>query len=140
MMSLVELNQVSKIYDVAGAQPALNEVSLELASGQLTAIMGPSGSGKSTLLNIVAGLDRPTRGTVRVADYELNRLNEASLARYRRTQVGLIFQFFNLLNNLTVLENVLIPAQLNGISGREARRRAFELLEPLGIAEQASMQ
>ena len=140
MTSLIELDQISKVYDVAGAQPALNNVSLEVVTGQLTAVMGPSGSGKSTLLNIVAGLDRPSSGTVRVDGCELNRLSEVALAKYRRTQVGLIFQFFNLLNNLTVLENVLIPAQLNRMSGREARRRAFELLEPLGIAQQASMQ
>jgi putative ABC transport system ATP-binding protein len=140
MDSLVELDHVRKVYDVAGAQAALDDVSLAIAAGNLTAVMGPSGSGKSTLLNIIAGLDRPTGGTVRVNGVELNRLNEAALAKYRRTQIGLIFQFFNLLNNLTVLENVLIPAQLNRMNGREARRRAFELLEPLGIAEQAPMQ
>ncbi|HEX7103612.1 MAG TPA: ABC transporter ATP-binding protein [Nitrolancea sp.] len=140
MDSLVELDHVRKVYDATGAQAALDDVSVSIAAGNLTAVMGPSGSGKSTLLNLVAGLDRPTGGTVRVGDVELNRLNEAALARYRRTQVGLIFQFFNLLNNLTVLENVLIPAQLNGVGRSEASRRAFELLESLGIAQQAGLQ
>jgi putative ABC transport system ATP-binding protein len=99
--------------------------------------MGPSGSGKSTLLNLVAGLDRPTSGSVRVDGVELTRLGEAELARYRRTKVGLVFQFFNLLNNLTVLDNVAVPAELAGLGRREARGRALALLEELGLAEQA---
>jgi len=100
--------------------------------------MGPSGSGKSTLLNLMAGLDRATDGTIRVDGQDITRLSEAALARYRRARVGLVFQFFNLLNTLTVLDNVLIPAQLAGMNRREACRRAGELLDQLGIADQAS--
>jgi putative ABC transport system ATP-binding protein len=136
MSGLVELNGVSKIYDRSNPQPALDRVSLEIEQGEITAVMGPSGSGKSTLLNIIAGLDRVSSGTIHVNGLQLNRLSEAALARFRRTEIGLIFQFFNLLNNLTVLENVLIPAQLTGISGKEARQRADDLLETLGIAQQ----
>src|SRR5260370_26568530 len=93
--------------------------------------MGPSGSGKLTLLNVIGGLDRPSHGRVVVDGTDLGRLSEASLARFRRTRVGIVFQFFNLLNNLTALENVMIPAQLAGASAGDARRRAMDLLERL---------
>jgi putative ABC transport system ATP-binding protein len=132
---LVELTSVVKVYPGA-EQPALDRVSLSIAAGEVTAVMGPSGSGKSTLLNLVAGLDRPSAGSIRVGGVELTRLGEAPLARYRR-QVGLVFQFFNLLDNLTALDNVAVPAELAGASRREARRRAVELLDELGLAGQA---
>jgi putative ABC transport system ATP-binding protein len=137
MNTLVELIDVTKIYDAASPQRALNGVSLRIAAGKITAVMGPSGSGKSTLLNLVAGIDRATGGKIVVDGLEITRLGETALARYRRAKVGLVFQFFNLLNNLTVLDNVLIPAQLAAIGSREAGRRAGELLEQLGIADQA---
>jgi putative ABC transport system ATP-binding protein len=137
MDRLVELEGVTKVYQGAEGKPALNGVTLGIPAGTMTAIMGPSGSGKSTLLNLVAGLDRASGGSIRVSGLEITHLGEAALARYRRTNVGLIFQFFNLLNNLTVLDNVLIPAQLAGMGRREAEARARELLERLGIAEQA---
>src|SRR5437016_2832098 len=111
MANLIEMHGVTKIYDRAAPQPALSQVSLSLAAGGVTAIMGPSGSGKSTLLNLLGGLDRPTRGSIRVDGLTLDGLSEAALARYRRAKIGLIFQFFNLLNNLTVRDNILIPAQ-----------------------------
>ncbi len=137
MNSLVEFTAVTKVYDAAGASPALKSVSLRIPAGQVTAIMGPSGSGKSTLLNLVAGLDRATDGAIRVDGQDITRLSEAALARYRRSKIGLVFQFFNLLNNLTVRDNVLIPAQLAGMAARDADRRASELLDQLGIADQA---
>ncbi|HZS85958.1 MAG TPA: ABC transporter ATP-binding protein [Chloroflexota bacterium] len=135
--TLVELIDVTKIYDAASSQRALDGVSLRIAAGKITAVMGPSGSGKSTLLNLVAGIDRATGGRIVVDGLEITRLGETALARYRRAKVGLVFQFFNLLNNLTVLDNVLIPAQLAGVAAPEAGRRAGELLEQLGIADQA---
>ncbi len=135
--TLVELIDVTKIYDAASSQRALDGVSLRIAAGKITAVMGPSGSGKSTLLNLVAGIDRATGGRIVVDGLEITRLGETALARYRRAKVGLVFQFFNLLNNLTVLDNVLIPAQLAGVAAPEAGRRTGELLEQLGIADQA---
>jgi putative ABC transport system ATP-binding protein len=136
-MTLVELTQVSKTYAGAGGRAALDDVSLDVDGGELTAIMGPSGSGKSTLLNLVAGIDRPTGGRVRVGGEDLGRLSEGRLARFRRARLGFVFQFFNLLGNLTVLENVLLPAQLEGTRPAPARARAMELLARLGIAELA---
>jgi putative ABC transport system ATP-binding protein len=97
--------------------------------------MGPSGSGKSTLLNMIAGLDKPTEGTVTVAGQRIDNLGEAALARFRARHVGIIFQFFNLLEDLTVEDNVLLPAQLAGVSRRKAKAWVRELLEWMGITE-----
>lgn len=133
MQSFVELENVTKRYGPANTRPALDNISLSVPEGGITAIMGPSGSGKSTLLNLIAGLDHPTSGSIEVHGKQLNGLNEAGLARFRRSTVGLIFQFFNLLENLTVLDNVLIPAQLSGVSRRAARERAQLLLGQLDI-------
>jgi putative ABC transport system ATP-binding protein len=134
MNNLVELNEVSKTYNGGRRVAALDRVSIGIPTGQVTAIMGPSGSGKSTLLNVIGGLDRATSGTVLVDGADLGRLSEAALARFRRDRIGIVFQFFNLLNNLSALDNVLIPAQLAGIKVGESRRRAQDLLERLGIA------
>ncbi len=134
MGQLIELTDVSKIYDGDRQHAALDCVSIGIRAGQATAIMGPSGSGKSTLLNVIGGLDRPSSGRVVVDGTDLSRLNEAALARFRRVRVGIVFQFFNLLNNLTALDNVMIPAQLAGAKPGDARRRAEELLERLDIA------
>ena len=130
----MSIGQVTKRY-VSGGRPALDGLSLEVAQGEAVAVMGPSGSGKSTLLNLIAGLDKPTSGTVTVAGHRVDALSETRTARYRRTQVGMIFQFFNLLEDLTVADNVLLPAQLAGISRRKARARAAGLLAQLGIAK-----
>src|SRR5260370_3051588 len=129
---VIRLDGVTKIAQ-AGAPPALAHLSMDVAAGEVVAVMGPSGSGKSTLLNLIAGLDRPTAGTVTVAGRRINNLSESALARFRARHVGIIFQFFNLLDDLTVEDNVLLPAQLAGASRRAARARAGELLEPMGI-------
>jgi putative ABC transport system ATP-binding protein len=131
---LVQLTDVSKRYDGDGS-PAVAHVSMEVARGESVAIMGPSGSGKSTLLNLIAGLDRPTSGTVRVDGQRVDTLTEAAAARYRRHHIGMIFQFFNLLEDMTVADNVLLPAQLSGQP--RARARAGELLARLQIGQYA---
>jgi len=131
---VIRFDGVTKIYQ-AGTPAALADVTLTVAAGEVAAVMGPSGSGKSTLLNLVAGLDKPTSGTVTVAGLRTDTLGESALARFRARHVGIIFQFFNLLDDLTVADNVLLPAQLAGASRRAARARAAELLDRLGIAD-----
>jgi putative ABC transport system ATP-binding protein len=137
MEPLIELADVSKRYD-SGDTPAVANVSLTITAGEAVAIMGPSGSGKSTLLNLIAGLDRPTAGTITVAGQRIDVLSETALARYRRQRIGMIFQFFNLLDDLTVADNIALPAQLAGDSRQEARNRAAGLMGRLGIGSHAS--
>ena len=130
--TLVRLADVHKEY---GDSIALDGVSLEIRPGDAVAVMGPSGSGKSTLLNMIAGLDRPTAGRIEVHGDDLRQLNEKGLALYRRHRVGMIFQFFNLLDDLPALDNVALAAQLTGTPAAAARRRALELFGELGIAD-----
>ena len=132
MPPLIQLRDVTKRYDERAA-PALAGVDLDIEAGRITAIMGPSGGGKSTLLNLVGGLDRPTSGEVVVDGVEVHRLSETAAARFRRTNVGFVFQFFHLLDDLSVVDNVAVAAQLAGRSGTEARALAGELLGQLGI-------
>ncbi|WP_328924151.1 ABC transporter ATP-binding protein [Streptomyces sp. NBC_00190] len=129
---VVRLEGVHKEY---GDAKALDGLSLEIRAGDAVAVMGPSGCGKSTLLNMVAGLDRPTAGLVEVHGQDLGRLNETGLALFRRRHIGMVFQFFNLIDDLPALDNVALAAQLTGTSARQARRRALELLDELGVAD-----
>jgi putative ABC transport system ATP-binding protein len=130
--TLIALTGVTKRYDGAG-HPALSVTNLSIEAGDAVAVMGPSGSGKSTLLNLVAGLDRPTRGSITVAGERVDEMGETGVARFRRREIGMIFQFFNLLEDLTVADNVLLPAQLARMPRGQARARAGELLARLGI-------
>src|SRR5262249_17650469 len=134
MDTLAQLTNVSKQYD-SDRSPAVAHVSMQVARGESVAVMGPSGSGKSTLLNLIAGLDRPTSGAITVCGERVDMVSETGVARYRRRQVGMIFQFFNLLDDMTVMDNVLLPAQLAGMSARQARGRADELLAALRIGQ-----
>ena len=132
MNALVQLGDVTRRYD-NDATPALTGVSLQIAAGEAVAVMGPSGSGKSTLLNVIAGLDRPSSGTVTVGGVRIDLMSETGVARFRRQRIGMIFQFFNLLDDLTVADNVLLPAQLAGLPRGSARDRVGELLSALRI-------
>jgi putative ABC transport system ATP-binding protein len=132
MTDVLRLTAVTKRYEREGPV-AVDGVTLRVGAAEAVAVTGPSGSGKSTVLSLVAGLDRPTGGTVEVAGQNLGRLSETALARFRRAQIGIIFQFFHLLDDLTVRDNVLLPARLAGERSGVARIRADELLEKLGI-------
>jgi putative ABC transport system ATP-binding protein len=119
----------------AGGHPVtiLNNVSLEIPEKQMVAIVGPSGSGKSTLLGLIAGLDKPTSGSIRLDGVEITALAESEMARYRRQKIGYIFQAFHLIPTLTALENVAVPLELNG--DLDAKTRAAELLWAVGLVD-----
>ncbi|MEV6981065.1 ABC transporter ATP-binding protein [Sphaerisporangium sp. NPDC051017] len=135
---VVRLADVTRVHgDGARAVRALDGVSLEVAAGELVAVMGPSGSGKSTLLNIAGGLDRPTTGTVAVEGVDLGPLSAKALARLRRRHVGYVFQDLNLIPSLTGEENVMLPRELDGVRTRRARREAREVLGEVGVVEVA---
>ncbi len=137
---LIELRDLTKSYTVAGgAFNAVDHVSLSLPGGEFVAIVGKSGSGKSTLINLVAGIDRPTAGEIRVGTTRVQVLDESQLAAWRGRNVGVVFQFFQLLPTLTVLENVMLPMDFcRVLPPKQARARALALLERVGISDQAS--
>ena len=127
---------VRKTYDPDTAPVrALRGADLAVSRGELVALMGPSGSGKSTLLNVVAGLERPDDGEVVVAGHDIGAMGEDALARMRRTHVGIVFQFFNLIEGMTALENVALAALAAGVPRRKAMQRAGDLLDLLGLLE-----
>jgi putative ABC transport system ATP-binding protein len=136
---VIELDDVVKTYPLAaGEVVAVDHLSLTIAESEFVAIVGRSGSGKTTLLNLIAGIDRPTSGTIRVAGAELGSLSESELAGWRGDNVGLVFQFFQLLPTLTVIENVMLPMDFaKKIPVGERRDRARQLLERVGVADQA---
>jgi len=136
---VIDLRAVIKDYvGPSGALRALRGVDLQVREGELAAVVGRSGSGKSTLMNIVAGIDRPTQGEVFVAGTAVHTLNEGRLARWRGRNVGVVFQFFQLLPTLTVVENVMMPMDFCGTYPASQRRsRALSLLERVAIADQA---
>lgn len=138
MTSLVKIQDLKKTYETGSVHfNALRGVSLDIPTGDFVAIMGQSGSGKSTLLHIVGGLDKPTTGSVYVADQRLDGMSETGLAVFRRNQIGFVFQFFNLVENLSVRANVELPALLERHKKKDVRQRSTELLERLGIVDQA---
>jgi putative ABC transport system ATP-binding protein len=132
---IIQIHDVSKKYEEG--RPALARLTLEVRAGEALAVLGPSGSGKSTLLNLIAGLDKPSEGSVTVHGLRVDELTEAASAKYRRARIGMVFQFFNLLDDLTVYDNVLLPAQLAGMPRGDAHHRASELLEYFGIDRHA---
>jgi putative ABC transport system ATP-binding protein len=137
---MITIQRVSKIYGAAGEKGvrALDDVSLRIAEGELVSLVGASGSGKSTLLNLIGGIDAPTEGTITVAGREITRISDREMTLVRRDLIGIVFQFFNLMPTLSVLENVMLPAELAGRSGRQTRERALELLEAVGMSARAA--
>jgi ABC-type lipoprotein export system ATPase subunit len=135
---IVRATDVARVYPTgATAVAALDGVTLEVRRGEFVAVMGPSGSGKSTLLNILAGLERPTRGTVVVDGADIGALDEVAMARYRREKVGMVFQAFNLLPRYRVVENVAMPLVFAGVPRDRRLARARTVLERLGMGPRA---
>ena len=136
---MISINHVSKTYETpAGKFAALKNIDLEIQAGQFVGIVGKSGSGKSTLLNMVAGIDRPSSGSVAVAGTDIHALSENKLATWRGRNVGFVFQFFQLLPTLTAAENVMLPMDFSKtIALRERRKRAVALLARVGVERQA---
>jgi putative ABC transport system ATP-binding protein len=137
---LIDLRDVVKDYVTdAGPFRALKEVSLQVNAGEFIAVVGRSGCGKSTLMNMITGIDRPTEGILRVGGTDLSRLSESRMAQWRGRTVGVIFQFFQLLPTLTVIENVMLPMDFAGLwSPKERYERAMALLDMVGMTDQAS--
>src|SRR5512136_2050735 len=137
-MALVELRNVSKIYRLGGEEiRALDDVSLDIDEGEFISIIGPSGSGKSTLMHILGCLDTPTQGTVQLDGVMIQDASSRQLATMRNRKIGFVFQFFNLLPKLNVVQNVELPMIYSGVSAKERRRRALEALQMVDLANRA---
>ncbi len=135
---LVVIQNLTKHFDEGGkSRRVLDAVNLEIMPGEFFVMLGKSGSGKSTLLNLVSGIDRADSGEIIVAGTDITRLNERELTRFRRDDIGIVFQFFNLIPTLTVLENVTLPLELRGSSRRQSDEAALRLLERVGLAHRA---
>ncbi len=132
----IALSHVHKNYRRGGQSvPVLQDLSLNVEAGDFVALMGPSGSGKSTLLNLIAGIDRPDSGEIRIGGQDIATLSEAALARWRAQHVGFIFQFYNLIPVLTAYENVALPLQLTDLTGQEKQKRVTDALAQVGLAD-----
>jgi putative ABC transport system ATP-binding protein len=138
MEPLVAIRKLSKYY-VRGGQviPVLSDIDLDVYAGDYFALMGPSGSGKSTLLNLIAGIDKPSGGEIRIAGVDIARLSESDLAAWRAANVGFIFQFYNLMPVLSAFDNVELPLLLTGLTRRERRERVAMALELVGLTDRS---
>ncbi|KQL46838.1 ABC transporter ATP-binding protein [Brevibacillus choshinensis] len=135
--SVLEVKKVQKIYGTKGESQshALKGVSLNIQEGEFVGIMGPSGSGKTTLLNVISTLDRPSEGLIEIAGTDITKMNQNQLADFRSQRLGFIFQDFNLLENLSLYENIALPLSLQGVSSQEIGKKVKKVAETVGIAE-----
>ena len=135
---LIRIRDLSKAYQRGGQEiPVLVHIQLDVAAGEFVALMGPSGSGKSTLLNLIAGIDKPSAGTIEIGGVDIARLSEGELADWRAANVGFIFQFYNLLPVLSAFDNVELPLLLTGLSSRERHERVAQMLGLVGLTDRA---
>lgn len=139
MPAIVEVQNVYKAYKRESIEiPVLENITLSIPEGEFLALMGPSGSGKTTLLNLIAGIDRPTRGSIKVAGDEVSMLSESKLAEWRARHIGLIFQFYNLLPVLTAFENVELPLLLSPLSKKQRKEHVDTALNIVGLSDRLS--
>ncbi len=135
-MALINVNAVSKSYWRDSLEiPVLTNITFDIPEGEFLALMGPSGSGKTTLLNLIAGIDRPSKGSISVAGTDITTLNESSLAKWRARQVGFVFQFYNLMPVLTAFENVELPLLLTKLTKKERKERSEFALQVVGLGD-----
>lgn len=139
MKSFIELENIGKTFQAGKARfEALKNINLEIEEGSHVAITGKSGSGKSTLLNLITGIDRPSTGNIAVSDFRIDRLSEKALTKWRGSTIGIVFQFFQLLPTISVLDNLLLPMDfIHRIPKRERKKRAITLLEMTGMEKHA---
>ncbi len=132
--NIIELRNVRKVYRMGDEKiVALNDISLDIKKGEICCLLGTSGSGKSTLLNMIAGLEKPTKGTIIFKDKHIEKMNEKQLAKFRQLNVGFVFQSYNLLSTLTALENVTLPLIFNRVKRSVRNKRAIEMLKAVGL-------
>ncbi len=137
-MAAIKIEDLRKVYRVGESKVvALDHITMEMEPGEVTSILGTSGSGKTTLLNMIAGLEKPTKGNIEMFGYNIVKLNERQLARFRQHYVGFIFQSYNLLTALTALENVALPLIFRGVERSKRERMAMKMLEAVGLKKHA---
>lgn len=134
-MDVLNVSGLWKTYGGAAPFTALSDVSLTVRAGEFVGVMGPSGSGKSTLLNVISTMDTPSKGSVRITDCDAHALDDQALAAFRRTQMGFVFQDFNLVHTLTIEENIMLPLALDGAPAKQTRERAHQIAKALGIED-----
>ena len=135
-MSIIKVNEVSKSFgEKENLNLVLDKVSLDIKKGEFVSLMGESGSGKSTLLYIIGGLDKPTSGTVVIDEKDINTLKEKEIAKFRRQDIGFVFQFYNLVQNLTVEENIMLPVVMDGKKEKDYKDRLDKILKIVGLEE-----
>lgn len=137
-MSIALQNLRKAFQEGATSRTVIDDVNISIDKGEFIVLLGHSGSGKSTLLNLIAGIEKPTAGTVRIENVAITELNERACTLFRRDNIGFIFQFFNLIPTLTVLENVMLPQELAGRQGKELKQVAVNLLEKVGLADRCN--
>jgi len=139
MKPFIRIRNLNKVFDMGDTKvQALKDLDLDISNGSFTVVMGPSGSGKSTLLYLIGGLDWATLGTMEVGGEEIEKMDENALAIYRRTQVGFVFQSFNLISTMPSVENVAFPLRFARVPGRERREKSLKLLESLGMSDRST--
>ncbi|MDU3337743.1 ABC transporter ATP-binding protein, partial [Paraclostridium bifermentans] len=134
-MEILKINNLSKTYEGKVSYQALKNINLSIEEGEFVAVMGPSGSGKSTLLNVISTIDRPTKGEVILNSKKPHDLKGQDLANFRRNELGFVFQNFNLLDTLTIGENIVLPLTLDGVSVKDMNNRLNEISKKLGIEQ-----